>query len=120
MGRQTLELHRTRSYDYGLYNLHALMTLAIMGEQVGVDLWGYNTDPGSKRNIRESIRYMAGFGTSDMVWPFEQIAEKSISLAYEDGDHFSRYYPYDLYSALRIGYNLRGPLLSCCNGKIAK
>lgn len=104
LGRQKLELHRTRSFDYSLYNLHAFITLAGIGDQVGVDLWNFNAD--SKKNIRESIRFMAGYGTSEKKWPFEQIAEKAISLNYDDGDGLSRYYPYDLYAALRVGYKV--------------
>lgn len=103
-GRQIFELSRTKSYDYSLYNVHALMTLARVGEKVGVDLWHIN--PNDKKNIKSSVEYMASFAGDTPKWPYQQIAEKVISLGYEDGDHFSVYYPYDLYSALRIGYKI--------------
>lgn len=106
LGRQKHELSRTKSFDYSLYNLHALISLAIMGDQVGVDLWQYNVQPGNMRNIMESIRFMAGFATGEKQWPFQQIADKAIGLDFVDGNAFSVYYPYDLCSALRIGYKV--------------
>lgn len=110
-GRQIYELTRTKSFDYSLYNVHALITLAQVGDKVNIDLWHYNEDKGNNRNIRGSIKYLAGFAAPDKKWPYPQIAEKAISLHYEDGDHFSVYYPYDLYAALRIGYKVyRDPL----------
>ena len=106
LGRQKLELGRTKSFDYSLYNLHALIALAQIGDQVGIDLWHYNMEKGSKKNILESIKYMALYGDESRQWPFQQIAPKAISLGYEDPDKFSVYYPYDLCSALRIGYKV--------------
>jgi hypothetical protein len=104
LGRQKFELRRTKSFDYSLYNLHALIALAEIGDQVGVDLWHYNMQAGNKKNILESIRYLSDFAGEDPKWPFKQIAPKAIGLGYEDSDHFSVYYPYDLCRALRIGY----------------
>ncbi|TDE10832.1 alginate lyase family protein [Dyadobacter psychrotolerans] len=104
LGRQKLELKRTKSFDYSLYNLHALIALAQIGDLTGIDLWHYNA--GGKKNILESIKFMAGYADDKNPWPFQQIAPKAISLGYEDYDHFSVYYPYDLCSALRIGVNV--------------
>jgi hypothetical protein len=106
MGRQTFELTRTKSYDYSLYNVHALITLANVGSKVGIDLWHYNTGNGNPKNILESVKYLAGFVETNSTWPFKQIADKAISLDVEDGGHFSVYYPYDLYSALLSCYHV--------------
>lgn len=106
MGRQIYELNRTKSYDYSLYNVHALITLAKVGSKVGIDLWHYNTDNGNSKNILESIKYLAGFVEPGSIWPFKQITDKAISLDVDDGGHFSVYYPYDLYSALLSYYHV--------------
>lgn len=104
VGRQIHELGRTKSFDYSLYNIHALITLAMIAEQVNIDLWQYNRD--NNKNLYTAIKYMAKFYNSDRKWPYQQISEKAITLNYEDGLNFSVYYPYDLYSALRVGYKV--------------
>jgi hypothetical protein len=105
-GRQIHELSRTKSYDYSLYNVHGLIRLAQEGDAVGVDLWHHNLEDGNKRNIKSSIEYLAAFADDSSKWPYQQIAKKAISLDYNDGDHFSVYYPYDLYNALLIAYKV--------------
>ncbi|WPP51910.1 alginate lyase family protein [Catalinimonas niigatensis] len=104
LGRQIHELRRTKSFDYSLYNIHALINLAMIAEQVDIDLWHYNAE--SKKNLYNAIRYMADHYYSDKDWPYEQISEKVITLNYENGLDFSVYYPYDLYTALRVGYKV--------------
>ncbi len=106
LGRQTFELKRTKSFDYSLYNMHAIISMALIGDKVGVDLWHYNAQPGNLRNIEGSILFMAGFTNEEKKWPFQQIADKAIGLNFGDGESFSVYYPYDLCSALRIGYQV--------------
>lgn len=101
IGRQLHELHRTKSYDYSLYNLHALITLAQIAERFDIDLWNHNKENG--KNIFNSIKYLAEFYNSNKPWPYQQIEKESIALDYADGLHFSVYYPYDLYYALNIG-----------------
>jgi hypothetical protein len=105
-GRQVFELTRTKSYDYSLYNVHSLIVIAVIGNRVTVDLWHYNTEKGNNRNLQKSIEYLGGFSPSDKTWPYKQIAEKAICLTYGYGDHFSVYYPYDMYAALRIAYKI--------------
>jgi len=117
LGRQKLELHRTKSFDYSLYNVHALITLAKLAEQENIDLWHFKGK--KEQGIYESVKYLADFYLKDTSWPYEQIAEKVIQLSYEDGLQFSVYYPYDLYSAVLIANKVYDdPDLQACLEKL--
>jgi hypothetical protein len=72
-GRQPLELERTKAWSYSVYNLQGLMSLATLGERVGVDLWGYRTEDG--RNLRRALEYLAPFGLGEQKWTYKQIGE---------------------------------------------
>lgn len=72
-GRQPLELKRTKSYSYSLYNLEALFILAEYGPSVGVDLFGYRSPDG--RTLRAALDYMAPYFKGDSKWPGEQISD---------------------------------------------
>ena len=70
-GRQPLELERTKSLNYSLFNLEALMLLARFGENVGVDLRGFSTADG--RSLRAALRYLAPFADPAKQWPQQDI-----------------------------------------------
>ncbi len=74
-GRQPLELARTRSLNYCLFNLEALFNMARLGDHVGVDWWSYTTPDG--RNIRVALRYLAPYGDPDKPWPKDDIVAGS-------------------------------------------
>jgi hypothetical protein len=65
-GRQPLELARTKSFDYSLFNLEGLFTLASLGERVGVDWWDYATPDG--RSMRVALRYLAPYADPSKPW----------------------------------------------------
>lgn len=46
-GSQPLELQRSKSLTYSLFNLQALFVLVALGEQIGVDLWNYQSKDGA-------------------------------------------------------------------------
>lgn len=72
-GSQPLELARTRSLDYSIFNLRAMVALAEMGERVGVDLWGYQTPEGA--GLRAALDFLAPYADPAKKWPHEQIIE---------------------------------------------
>ena len=72
-GRQPLELKRTKSYSYTLYNLEALFALAEFGPALGVDLFGFKTKDG--RSLRAALDYVAPYFRPDAKWPGQQIKE---------------------------------------------
>ena len=72
-GRQPLELARTKGWSYSVGNLDGLMTLAALGERVGVDLWHYQTADG--RSIRRALEYLYPFAIGEQPWPYQQLGE---------------------------------------------
>ncbi|MDQ1639472.1 MAG: hypothetical protein QOF62_2811 [Pyrinomonadaceae bacterium] len=70
-GRQPLELRRTKAWSYSNMNLDGLMLLARLAENVGVDLWTYQTRDG--RGIRHALEYLYPYAIEDRKWTFQQI-----------------------------------------------
>jgi hypothetical protein len=70
-GRQPLELVRTTSFGYSLFNLRALMQLADLGRNVRVDLWHYETKDG--RSILKAAEFLARYADPQSGWPYQQI-----------------------------------------------
>ncbi len=70
-GRQPLELRRTKAWSYSNMNLDGLMLLACLAENVGVDLWNYQTK--DRRGIRAALEYLYPYAIADREWTFQQI-----------------------------------------------
>jgi hypothetical protein len=70
-GRQQLELKRTKSFSYSIFNLSALFDLAEMGQKIGVDLYGYQTKDG--RSIKKALDYLAPYMDPERIWPYIDI-----------------------------------------------
>src|SRR5262249_5884161 len=70
-GRQPLELARTKAWSYSVSNLAGLMSLATLGERVGVDLWNYRTADG--RGIRQALDFLTPFALGESKWPYQQL-----------------------------------------------
>jgi hypothetical protein len=71
-GRQPLELERTKAWGYSTMNLTGLMDLAQLGENVGVDLWSYETKDG--RSIRKALEFLYPFSVGEK-WKYQQLGE---------------------------------------------
>jgi hypothetical protein len=74
-GSQPLELARTRAWSYSVGNLDGLMSLARLGENVGVDLWNYATADG--RSIRKALDFLVPFALGEKKWTYQQLGEWS-------------------------------------------
>ena len=72
-GRQPRELARTLSFNYSLFNLRALVDLASIGQNAGVDLWHYQAADG--RSILKALEFMAPYADPAKDWPYRQIHE---------------------------------------------
>jgi hypothetical protein len=80
-GRQPRELERTRSWDYSEFNVRAFLDLAVLGDRVGVDLWGYRTADG--RSIRQAIDFLVPFAAGERKWTYDQITAFSPGTIHE-------------------------------------
>lgn len=72
-GAQPRELKRTRSFDYSLKNLSALMDLAAMGRHFGMDLWNYAGPEG--QSIRKAFNFVVEYSIGGKPWPEKIINE---------------------------------------------
>lgn len=79
-GEMPLEMSRTRSLHYVLYNLRAFITLARLGDKVGVNLWDYATMDG--RGLKNAIDYVVPYILAEKEWQLKSMGpEKDHSSA---------------------------------------
>ncbi len=71
-GRLPLELARTKSLSYTVFDLTAFAVLASLAPAVGVDLWGYTSVDG--RALRTAVDTLLPYATGEAVWEGRQIA----------------------------------------------
>lgn len=72
-GRQPLELVRTKSLSYSLFNLMALAQSASMAKKVGVNVWSYQTADG--RSVKKACDYILPYTFNPETWPEKQISK---------------------------------------------
>jgi unsaturated chondroitin disaccharide hydrolase len=70
-GSQPLELARTKSLNYSIHNLEALLACARLAEHVGVDWWSFATTDG--RSLRAALAYLAPYTDPAKSWPKNDI-----------------------------------------------
>lgn len=70
-GKMPRELQRTKSFSYSVFNLRAMIDLACLGQNVGIDFWHFQTPDG--RSIRKALDFMTPYLDRDSKWPYQQI-----------------------------------------------
>lgn len=70
-GKMPRELQRTKSFGYSVFNLRALTDLASLGQNLGVDLWHFQTSDG--RSLRKALDFMAPYVKPEHKWPYQEI-----------------------------------------------
>ncbi|HET9400559.1 MAG TPA: alginate lyase family protein [Candidatus Acidoferrales bacterium] len=70
-GSQPLEIARTKSLSYSAFNLAAFFELARLGDNVGVDLWDFQSKDG--RSIRNALDFLVPFVAGEKQWTSPQI-----------------------------------------------
>lgn len=73
-GGQPKELARTLSWNYSLFNLRAFFELALLAENVDVDLWNYES-PG-KKSLKKAYAWLLPYVTGKKEWQYQQIKPK--------------------------------------------
>jgi hypothetical protein len=70
-GHEPFELARTKSFGYSSFNLRALMDMASLAQNQGIDLWHFRGTNGG--SIYRAIWFMAQYADPTNKWPFQQI-----------------------------------------------
>ncbi len=70
-GSEPLELARTKSFSYSVFNLEALVRLAQEAQHAGVDLWSYRAPNGG--SIRSALNYLLPYALGQKKWTHEAI-----------------------------------------------
>lgn len=72
-GKQPLELVRTKSLSYSLFNLMALAQSASMAKKLGMNVWSHQTADG--RSIKKACDYILPYAFNLETWPERQISK---------------------------------------------
>ena len=75
-GSMPLELKRTKSFDYSMFNVQAFFDLATAGQYAGVDLWNVRTPDG--RSIRQALDFMLPYTVGGQAWEHQQIKKYDV------------------------------------------
>jgi hypothetical protein len=69
-GSQPYEIERSKSLDYHIYNLQAFFNLAKVGDNLGIDLWHYESPEGS--GLKRAFDYLLPYVLEKQQWPYQQ------------------------------------------------
>lgn len=71
-GEMPLEIARSRSLHYSLYNLKAFFGIAKYAEQVNIDLWHLTKD---QKGIQKALDYLLPFFLEPKKWPHKNLGD---------------------------------------------
>jgi hypothetical protein len=74
-GSQPRELVRTKSFEYSLFNLEALLACAQLSDKAGVDWWNFSTHDG--RSLHAALAYLAPYANPEKPWPKKDLVHPS-------------------------------------------
>lgn len=89
-GSQPKEIARTRSFSYSTMNLRGLFQLALIGEQVGIDLWNYRNVHGA--DLEKALEFLLPAALGQETWRHQQIKPISPGSLIPHLIHASRIY----------------------------
>lgn len=75
-GQQPKELARTLSWNYSLFNLRAFFELALLAENVDVDLWHYES---GGKSLQKAFTWLLPYAAGTKEWTHQQIKHKNDS-----------------------------------------
>lgn len=85
LGKQNLELSRTKSLRYSIMNLHAFILLGKLGDRYGINFWEESS--GESASLKAACDFLFSFVGRIEAWPYQQItaidASELIPLAEE-------------------------------------
>ena len=70
-GNQSLEMVRTRPWNYSTFNLSGLATLAQIAQQENIDLWHYTAPHGG--SIHKALDFLAPYGSGSRAWSYPDL-----------------------------------------------
>ena len=70
-GSEPLELARTKSFSYSVFNLDALERLAEETRLADVNLWSYRAEDGA--SIRAALDYLLPYGEGEKKWTYQAL-----------------------------------------------
>ncbi len=71
-GKFPLEMERTISLHYSVFNLQAFFTIASMADKTGFDFWNYTGSNGA--SLKKAFDYLHPFLTREKEWKGQQIS----------------------------------------------
>ena len=72
-GKQPLELERTNALSYSTFHLKAWFMLSAQAENLGIDLWHYQTNDG--RSIQKALDFLLPFAMDKKKFEYQQIGK---------------------------------------------
>ena len=102
-GSFPLEITRTRSFDYSIFNLNAFTLLFRIAQEKGIDLWRAKNQ--NNASILTSVSYLYPYIEKPETWPGQQITayteREPVALLFA-GEYLQEQKYIDLYKSLRV------------------